>query len=318
MSDSDRGGRDQSLEALFCALALLGIVILVYAVGQNFGVSAGRNEVTAREHYEDVKQDNLRACFRMNGVAATECVTKTIEAAQDKSDSRQDLFAQRDMANFTFWMLILSVCTFVVTGLGVWLVKRTLDTNINFLTESRNATLAMEGQVHLMQAAQRAWVVIEPEILEVIVREDGIRMITCAIHFRNNGKTVARDVKFFGCAVTKHSSDLDDTAEQMYSSLTNSPECGASSIMPNECLTLRTSVAGRVLNPKPEVSQYILILGSVGYRLENCDEIRQTVRAYFAGRGSASQFYPQPITDKDAGKLSVRDLQVVQCHSFTS
>src|SRR3546814_10541760 len=97
MSDSDRGERSQNLiGAGFVAIALFGAVILAFAVGSALGVNGGRDQVTAREHYENTRQDNLRACVGREGAAAIECVAEAIEAAQEQSDSRQDLYAQRD------------------------------------------------------------------------------------------------------------------------------------------------------------------------------------------------------------------------------
>lgn len=162
MFDGDRGKRSQDLIAAgLGAVALFGAVVLAFAIGGTLGVNSGRDQVSAREHYENTKQDNLRACVGREGPAAVECVSEAIEAAQEQSDSRQDLYAQRDMSRWAFWLLILTGITVAITAVGVWFVKRTLEATLEAVEDTGKATKAMTRQNELMEAAQRPYVVVE-------------------------------------------------------------------------------------------------------------------------------------------------------------
>jgi len=158
MSDSNRGERAQDLIATgLCAIALLGTVIIAYAIGNTLGVGSGRNQVSSREHYENTKQDYLRTCAGREGPAAIECVTEAIEAAQSQSDSRQDLYAQQDMAKWAFWLFMLTCASVGITAVGVWFVKRTLDATLEAVEDTGKGTKAMVRQNEIAEAGQRPW-----------------------------------------------------------------------------------------------------------------------------------------------------------------
>jgi len=148
-------------------LAVLGCCLIIYLIGENLGVSAGRDQVTAREHYEKAKKSALDACVDTEPAALTQCVTKAIETAQEQSDSRQDLYAQRDMGRWAFWLLTLTGATLGVTTVGVVLVKRTLDANLEVVSDSRKVTKAMDKQNELVARAQRPWLNFDLEVVSV-------------------------------------------------------------------------------------------------------------------------------------------------------
>lgn len=196
MSDSNRDQRDKTLEGFFCFAAVVGTAILIYAIGQNFGVSAGRDQVTAREHYEDTKQDNLRACVGREGGATIECVAEAIESAQDQSDSRQDLYAQRDMANFAFWLLVFTGLTFGVTGLGVFFVKRTLDATVEAVNKSVDATIAMVRANEIAENAQRPWIDIGVRLDSVEHPNENSITFDFEVTFTNTGQMLAESCNY--------------------------------------------------------------------------------------------------------------------------
>jgi hypothetical protein len=153
MSDGNRNRRLTALETLFCVLALFGLIWIGYGTGRTFGIETGRDEVTAREHYEREKKAALAACAETKDGDAVECATKAIEAAQENSESRQDLYAQQDMSKWAFWMLVASAATFAVTALGVWFVRRTLDATLEAVEDTGRATKAMFDANDIAKAA---------------------------------------------------------------------------------------------------------------------------------------------------------------------
>lgn len=200
MPGSDRSKGASPLEAFFCILAGLLFVLIVGATGRALGVEAGRNEVSARQHYENAKKDALESCARAEGGASIECVTKAIESAQEKSESRQDLYAQQDMAKWAFWMLIASLGTFIVTAFGVWFVKSTLDATLLAVKETSDATRAMQEANAIAAMANRPYLIVQPEIKKATIYDPAQRVIFA---YRNYGTSPARLVRHFFALVEK-------------------------------------------------------------------------------------------------------------------
>lgn len=273
-------------------IALFGAVILIYAVGQNFGVSAGRDQVTAREHYEQAKRDNLEACTIAEGLTPVECIAEAIESAQDQSDSRQDLFAQRDMANFTFWILIFTGCTFGITGLGVWYVKRTLDATLQAVKDTGDATKAMVRQNELTEAAQRPWLAIEATVTECEIGAERTHLRFSA-RVTNLGKMVAercavRTVFFEDDTSDRGERKIEDTRiNTVKSAQGDLPKgCAPYPILPKQDTTVDTvrDVIGHLtwvdLNIYSEKRLFYTLFVCVRYFVPGDDRIRETDRAF--------------------------------------
>ena len=146
MSGSDRGKGIAPLEALFCVLALLGLAAIVYATGGALGVEAGRNEVTAREHYEREKESALQSCINTVGKNAVQCATEAVESAQEKSETRQDLYAQKDAARWGFWAMMIAAVSSLVTALGTVLLYQQIVLTRKAVEDTDKATAAMVRQ----------------------------------------------------------------------------------------------------------------------------------------------------------------------------
>ncbi|MGR3437982.1 hypothetical protein [Salipiger abyssi] len=171
---------------------------MIYATGWTFGVDAGRDEVTAREHYEQIKRYELDSCSNLMGPALAECVTKAIESAQGQSESRQDLYAQKDMAKYTFWVLLATCLTVGITGVGVYFVKRTLDATITAVEETSAATQAMREANQIARRSAdiqtRPFLLIDVTKVQVAVRRIGyFSNIFIQVPVKNYGITPAYD-----------------------------------------------------------------------------------------------------------------------------
>lgn len=77
----------------------------------------------------------------MDERAARKCVVDAIEASQEKSDSRQDLYAQQDMALWAFLMMLISGATVFVTGVGVYYVRETLTATRSAVQAAHDAVI---------------------------------------------------------------------------------------------------------------------------------------------------------------------------------
>ncbi len=145
--DSDQ--RTTLLEAFFIGVIICGSAAIIYTTGRSIGVDIGRDEISAREHYEAEKESALSACVYTETTAFRECVVKATETAQDQAETRQDLYAQQDMSRWAFWMMIISGLTFLVTGLGIVWIKETL-------VETRRAVNSADDAVEVTREVGRA------------------------------------------------------------------------------------------------------------------------------------------------------------------
>lgn len=142
MSKRDKNYNGSTLEAFLICVVILGVSIGIYATGRTIGVDIGRNEITAREHYDTEKNGALAACTDTDITALRECVVQAVESAQYQSESRQDLYAQQDMSRWTFWMAIVSGLLFLVSSLGIVWIRDTL-------IETRRAVKAADDAVEV-------------------------------------------------------------------------------------------------------------------------------------------------------------------------
>ncbi|UYV37662.1 hypothetical protein N4R57_00635 [Rhodobacteraceae bacterium D3-12] len=195
MPERNRNYRATLFEAFAIGAMICGVAVLTYAIGRSVGVDVGRNEVNARQHYEETKSGALAACVGLKATDLRECVIEAVESAQNQAESRQDLHAQQDMSRWAFWMMIISGLTLFVTGLGIVWIRDTL-------IETRRAVRAADDAVTVTrevgETQTRAYVHVEgAEVrwlnalgqFEGTSRQDVMSIITTT---RNTGNTPAR------------------------------------------------------------------------------------------------------------------------------
>jgi hypothetical protein len=129
-------------------------------------------------------------------------------AGHEQQRADADLQAQQDMAFYALLMLVATVATVLITAVGVWLVKRTLDATLRAVEDTGRATVEMQKANDLAASAQRdaqsaqariqlnaeaqirAWLYVENVTIEV--QEKGDRELDCAlIDLKNGGNSPA-------------------------------------------------------------------------------------------------------------------------------
>lgn len=118
-----------------------------------------------------------------------------LQAEREQQRADADLQAQQDMAFYALLMVIATVATVLVTAVGVWFVKRTLDANLEFLKESQNATAAMleaNKQARIQTAAQVRANNFSLGISNA--QPDGPR-VSVSFNIKNYGATAASKIK---------------------------------------------------------------------------------------------------------------------------
>ncbi len=205
MSGSNRGRKLTVIEAGLICLTLLGLVALVYVIGNVQGLGVGRDQIAADKYYQHEKSNAIGRCVDRQGPALAKCVAEAVEAAQGKSQAQQDLDAQRDMANAANWLLLATFLTFGVTGWGVYFVKRTLETNVAFFEESVKATEAMQESNRITHRQMRRELMktrpmvriisgariapVDQIFLDSMSEEDRARSCAFSCMIENSGKT---------------------------------------------------------------------------------------------------------------------------------
>lgn len=196
MIDSDENIEPATLGAFGYFAAIVLCCIIVGGLTYGFGREDERRYETPAKYAKAAKADAKRACIRTEGLTAFECVYEKVEAAQEQARGEQDLSAQQKSANAAMISALIAFATLVLSAVGVWYVKRTLDATLRAVKDTSTATAAMVRQNDLSEAAQRPWVSIDCEVIE-LERNGGLMKVVYVLSFTNQGKMAARsfDVK---------------------------------------------------------------------------------------------------------------------------
>lgn len=144
MSDGDRSKRLKVIGRAFLAISVVVGIAIAYGVGVLNGGQSERRHSQPHQHAERAQAYAKRACVGRNPSATTECVYQAIEASQETARAEQDLDAQQSMALWALMMMLVSAVTLIVTSVGVWFVKRTLDATFQAVEDTGKATKAMQ------------------------------------------------------------------------------------------------------------------------------------------------------------------------------
>lgn len=163
---------------LICA-ALLAMAALV-----NHQNERGRAHSGAEQHAEPAQRN---APETAPVIRAVQEPPANPNPERNEWRDERDLQAQRDMAQWAFWLLIVSSGTLATAIAGVILLKQTLD----------EAHAANKGFADAARRQSRAYMAIESVSAGFAVDEPGAGMITLriAVNMRNCGQTPARRVR---------------------------------------------------------------------------------------------------------------------------
>ncbi|HEX8468727.1 MAG TPA: hypothetical protein VF620_13080 [Allosphingosinicella sp.] len=137
------------------------IALALLAIGFVWTVSAEHSaeKVRAHERAHQYAQGTLdrieRACRDIEVPTLYECVTKEIAASREAQRDEYDLSAQNQMADWAFWMMIVSAVTTAIAGWALWYVKGTLDETRAMAREAEKGTAAAVVAAQAGQEANR-------------------------------------------------------------------------------------------------------------------------------------------------------------------
>ena len=100
------------------------------------------------------------------------------------------------MAFYALLMLVATIATVVITGIGVWFVKRTLDATLKAVEDTSEATEAMREANsiarHSSENQLRAWLGWDEQIFQFAHDDNDIFLgLHLLGHFKNTGATPA-------------------------------------------------------------------------------------------------------------------------------
>lgn len=199
MSDSDRRKRTEALAVTaFCVVTIFGAIVLMYALGLLNGRESERRQQTPAAYSQSAQADAERACAGAQSDALFECVYERVEASQEQARGEQDLSAQQRAASAALASAVVALLTLIISVIGVWFVKRTLDATLVAVEDNSIATNAMIDANNIAANADRPWIDFRficnqpPKILE-----NGSHRVSCSIKGVNVGKNPAINVKTF-------------------------------------------------------------------------------------------------------------------------
>ena len=186
-----RSDRRRNAKTVDWALPLVGL-LLVIALAWGLGWLQAREEYKrkyATEAYKRAAQrDAESACIGTDPRAVFKCVNEKAETAYQTAHDEQDLSAQQRAASSALASVVLTFFSLILSGVGVWYVKRTLDATLEAVEDTSDATQAMMRQNEIAEKAQRAWITIDIEPIAMSPNENE-REFTFDVVFTNIGQT---------------------------------------------------------------------------------------------------------------------------------
>jgi hypothetical protein len=174
--------------------ALMGCLSIL-AFGYALGSSGGYYDAQADGYAQQIGKaadDRLQRCFGQvePGASLRECVEQAVATTREEQRSEQDLSAQRQMAQWAFWLLIATIAQMPLTALGLILLLWTIR-------QGREA-------LDLQKSGNRPWLtfrnlkvhrinMIRPT--EAHEGEDWIIAAVIEVEIVNSGSTPAKDIR---------------------------------------------------------------------------------------------------------------------------
>ena len=172
-------------------------------------------------------------------------------------------------------------------------------------------TLAMERQNDLTAIAQRAWIILQAEVLKVEVKDNALRLWTI-VRAKNIGRSVAQDATLWALVV-QGEKKLDRAIEQVRERL-ESADAFMSPLVPGDekqhWNQPSWSIAHLELTPETQRAP-IFIFAGVRYTVPGDPERKVTERAFSINQGEASNpFGPHGLGNPPDGWLKLEHLAV--------
>lgn len=160
MPDSDRGKGTQGLSVLIAAVTG-GVVcaVILFVAGQikadyeHRAYSSSRHQYATEQHIHDT-------CMGLESASLLKCVTEAVEANREDQRSEKDVGYQGNMSIAAWAMFFTSLAALLMTGVGIYLLWRTLDATRYTLKQAVKATGEARRGANAAETQTRAHLII--------------------------------------------------------------------------------------------------------------------------------------------------------------
>jgi hypothetical protein len=175
-----------------------------------------RREQMPVSYSEAAKADAQKSCAGGAPSALFDCVFEKAQASQEQALAEQDLSAQQRAATSALFSALLAFAALIVTSVGVWFVKRTLDATLIAVEDTSAATEAMREANAIARSGQRPILVFEDigfePWIEGSLASSGVDMALCFANFKNIGPMPAMTVS---CSIQRAYTSGNPTSEHV-------------------------------------------------------------------------------------------------------
>ncbi|MHA7820078.1 MAG: hypothetical protein ACX930_10575 [Erythrobacter sp.] len=217
MSDSNWNVRIAVIGCLAAILLIFwGLSVSIYATGFSSGIHQTEANGYAAEYSSDT-DERINKCPTDTVAALRECVEEAVTASHESQRAEYDLNAQRNMAEWAWWLLIVSTVGIGVTTIGTIFLAIQVQLTREAVKDTSDATKAMNRQNELTEQAQRPWLSIELETRTPYFVNDQVFQTTLGLKIKNVGTSPATNVKVISkCFVNR---DADNEINEFLASL---------------------------------------------------------------------------------------------------
>lgn len=172
------------------AVAALAGCLMILSFGYVLGSSGGYYDAQADGYSAQIGKatdSQIEGCFGQPDttiLTARQCVEQAVRSSREDKRDEQDLSAQRQMAKWAFWLLLVTASQMPLSALGLYLLLRTIWQGQDALTHARETT-AIE---------MRPWIDFTIDVWKIDKSEEGFRF-SFTVKLRNLGKTPALRVR---------------------------------------------------------------------------------------------------------------------------
>jgi hypothetical protein len=299
----------------------VGIAVLLLFAGALLANNQ-RESGGAQRRADQYSQNSLHSVPNVSPppVARQETLPREPKSERDERRQEEDLVAQKEMARWAWWMMLASFASVGVTGVGIWYVKQTLDTNRDAVEKS--ALMAELAERHMV-ASERPWLSVKLAVTGDLEFKNYEGRIEISFVMKNVGKSPAINVDVSHHIVTsldKGWPKMKEIAAKARTSKRN--HMLGHKIFPGDQFLSRISMpilrsdiedqaVGWGLTVNDDFLVFPAVVGCVVYNstLDKTNHITEFV-AHLGTRSAVHPNTPLGIKIKD-GKTSVADLLLV-------
>ncbi|MER9338557.1 hypothetical protein NKJ06_32235 [Mesorhizobium sp. M0293] len=180
--------------SLWVTIAICSFLLFVTALGFMSARAYDRatKDYQTSRAYDETRRQFEQRCAGFEGKEIFNCLKEQIETAREPSRAEEDVGAQKEMARWALWMLIitgvLGLASVLVGLVGIFLIRDTLATNKE-ATDAAKAAVAHASQTAKLEL--RAYLTVEPAGVDQLI---GRAEVIGKVRLRNVGRLPARKV----------------------------------------------------------------------------------------------------------------------------